>query len=52
MLDMQIVDADGHLVDRVDDIKIEQVGNSWGVIGLEVGIEGVLERLGFAKNFK
>lgn len=52
VLDRQIVDADGRFVDRVDDVKIEQVGNSWRVIGLDIGIEGVLERLGFEKIFK
>lgn len=52
VLDRQIVDADGRLIDRVDDIKIEQIGSSWRVIGLDIGIEGVLERLGFEKIFK
>lgn len=49
VLNEQVVDADGHFIDRVDDVKIEKIGSSWRVIGLDIGIEGAMERLGFEK---
>jgi sporulation protein YlmC with PRC-barrel domain len=49
ILNEQIVDSDGHFIDRVDDVKIEKIGSSWRVIGLDIGIEGAMERLGFEK---
>ncbi|WP_309493431.1 PRC-barrel domain-containing protein [Candidatus Hecatella orcuttiae] len=52
VLDEQVVDSDGRFIDRVDDVKIEQVGRTLRVIGLDIGIEGVLERLGFERILK
>jgi sporulation protein YlmC with PRC-barrel domain len=49
VLNEQIVDADNHFIDRVDDVKIEKIGSSWRVIGLDIGIEGAMERLGFER---
>jgi|GEM_PF-2303660 len=49
VLNEQIVDTDGHFIDRVDDVKIEKIESSWRVIGLDIGVEGAMERLGFEK---
>jgi len=49
VLDEQIVDAGGHMIDRVDDVKIERIGGSFRIIGMDIGVVGVIERLGFER---
>jgi CBS domain-containing protein/sporulation protein YlmC with PRC-barrel domain len=46
LLDRQIVDAEGRRVVRVNDIQIARVGDAFCVIGVDVGLAGLLRRLG------
>ena len=46
LLDRQIVDAEGRRVVRVNDIQIARVGDAFCVIGVDVGIAGLMRRLG------
>ena len=47
ILDMQIVDIDGHRVVRVNDIQLNNVGKDLRVAGVDVGTPGLLRRMGF-----
>ncbi len=46
LLDKQIVDVDGRKVVRVNDVKLAPAGNSLRVIAADVGLPGLLRRLG------
>jgi CBS domain-containing protein len=46
LLDKQIVDVDGHKVVRVNDIKLAPAGDYLRVIAADVGLPGLLRRLG------
>lgn len=46
ILDKQIVDIDGAKVVRVNDIKLEGFGTSAVLVSVDVGIRGILRRLG------
>jgi len=51
ILDKQIVDTEGARVVRVNDLKLAKVGNEVRLIAADVGIHGLLRRLGFEKIF-
>ncbi len=46
LLDKQIVDVDGHKVVRVNDVKLAPAGGQLRVIAADVGLSGLLRRLG------
>lgn len=46
LLDKQIVDVDGHKVVRVNDVKLAPAGDMLRVIAADVGLPGLLRRLG------
>lgn len=52
MLDKQIVDLDGRKVVRVNDLRLAVVSNGIFLIAVDVGLEGLLRRLGVAKQLK
>ena len=45
-LDKQIVDVDGHKVERINDIRIGKIGEKWTVIAVDIGLRGLLRRIG------
>jgi magnesium transporter len=47
--DKQIVDMDGRKVVRVNDLRLAVVTDGTYLIAVDVGLEGLLRRLGFAK---
>jgi magnesium transporter len=47
--DKQIVDMDGRKVVRVNDVRLAVISDGTHVIAVDVGLEGLLRRLGFAK---
>jgi flagellar motility protein MotE (MotC chaperone)/sporulation protein YlmC with PRC-barrel domain len=49
ILDKQIVDIDGKKVVRVNDIRLALISTGLYVVAVDVGIEGLLRRLGLAK---
>lgn len=51
ILDKQIVDTAGARVVRVNDLKLAKVGSEIRLIAADVGIRGMLRRLGFEKPF-
>jgi magnesium transporter len=54
LLDKQIVDVDGRKVVRINDIEIAHAGGSMRVVAADVGVAGLLRRLGlksFGKRF-
>ena len=52
VLDRQIVDIDGKKVVRVNDIRIAVLSNGTYLVAVDVGMEGLLRRLGVAKPIK
>ena len=50
--DRQIVDMDGRKVVRVNDVRLAVVKDGTYMIAVDVGFEGLLRRLGFAKPLK
>ncbi|MDP4094708.1 MAG: CBS domain-containing protein [Bacillota bacterium] len=52
ILDKQIVDIDGVKVVRVNDVRLAAVSNGVFVVAVDVGVEGLLRRLGLAKPIK
>ncbi|MFT8873096.1 MAG: CBS domain-containing protein [Sporolactobacillus sp.] len=52
MLDKQIVDLDGRKVVRVNDLRFAVVSTGTFLIAADVGLEGLLRRLGVAKQMK
>jgi len=46
LLDKQIVDVDGHKVVRVNDVKLAPAGDHLRVIAADIGLPGLLRRLG------
>lgn len=46
-LDQQIVDTDAHRVVRVNDLKIVAVQNELFMVAADIGLRGLLRRLGF-----
>ncbi|MDE2482846.1 MAG: magnesium transporter [bacterium] len=54
LLDKQIVDVDGRKVVRINDLEIARAGSALRVVAADVGIAGLLRRLGlksFGKRF-
>jgi CBS domain-containing protein/sporulation protein YlmC with PRC-barrel domain len=51
ILDKQIVDTEGARVVRVNDLKLAKVGSEVRLIAVDVGIMGILRRLGFDSIF-
>jgi len=54
LLDKQIVDVDGRKVVRINDLEIARAGDSLRVVAADVGVAGLLRRLGlksFGKRF-
>lgn len=52
ILDRQIVDVHGRKVVRVNDLRMAVLANGVYVVAVDVGIEGLLRRLGIAKPVK
>lgn len=52
ILDKQIVDIDGKKVVRVNDIRLALISTGLYVVAVDVGIEGLLRRLGLAKPIR
>jgi Mg2+ transporter MgtE len=50
ILDKQIVDANGAKVVRVNDIKLEGYNNSAVLLAVDVGMRGILRRLGIERG--
>lgn len=50
ILDNQIVDANGAKVVRVNDVKLEGINNNACLIAADVGIRGILRRLGIERK--
>jgi magnesium transporter len=50
LLDKQIVDVDGRKVVRINDIEVASTGGSMRVVAADVGVAGLLRRLGL-KSF-
>ncbi len=50
ILDKQIVDANGAKVVRVNDIKLEGYQDNAILVGVDVGIRGILRRLGIERG--
>jgi Mg/Co/Ni transporter MgtE (contains CBS domain) len=46
-LDKQIVDINGKKVERVNDVRIGIIQGKWCVIAVDIGLRGLLRRLGF-----
>ena len=54
LLDKQIVDVDGRKVVRINDIEVARTGSTLRVVAADVGVGGLLRRLGlksFGKKF-
>jgi magnesium transporter len=52
VMDRQLVDIDGRKVVRVNDIRLAALSNGVYVVAVDVGMEGLLRRLGVAKPLK
>ncbi|HEY5560861.1 MAG TPA: CBS domain-containing protein [Clostridiaceae bacterium] len=52
VLDQQIVDVNGRKVVRVNDIRLALLSNGISVIAVDIGIDGLLRRIGIAKVLK
>lgn len=52
ILDKQIVDIDGKKVVRVNDVRLAAISSGLFVMAVDVGVEGLLRRLGIAKPLK
>lgn len=46
-LDQQIIDTESHRVVRVNDLKIVAVGDELFMVAADIGLRGILRRLGF-----
>lgn len=45
-LDKQIVDINGKKVERVNDVRIGIINGKWSVVAVDIGLRGLLRRLG------
>ena len=52
VLDKQIVDLNGRKVVRVNDVRLATINNVTYAIAVDVGIEGLLRRIGIVRPFK
>jgi magnesium transporter len=51
LLDKQIVDVDGRKVVRINDIEVARAGDGLRVVAADVGVAGLLRRLGLRRTF-
>ncbi len=49
LFDKQIVDVDGRKVERINDIQVARTGGALRVVAADIGVAGLLRRLGAAK---
>ncbi|MBV8079588.1 MAG: hypothetical protein JO186_04340, partial [Actinobacteria bacterium] len=49
LFDKQIVDVDGHKIVRINDLEIAQTAGSIRVVAADIGVAGLLRRLGAAR---
>jgi magnesium transporter len=52
VLDKQIVDLNGRKLVRVNDVRMVTVANGTFAVAVDIGIEGLLRRIGIAKSLK
>lgn len=52
ILDKQIVDINGRKLVRVNDVRLVSIGEVTYVVAADIGIEGLLRRIGIAKPLK
>jgi magnesium transporter len=52
VMDKQVVDTDGRRVVRVNDLQLVEGGGSLLLVGADIGIRGILRRLGLEKMAK
>lgn len=52
ILDQQIIDVNGRKVVRVNDISLSYLEKGAYVVAVDIGIDGLLRRIGIAKPFK
>lgn len=52
VLDKQIVDLNGRKLVRVNDIRLATIANGTFAVAVDIGIEGLLRRIGIAKPIK
>ena len=52
ILDKQIVDINGHKLVRVNDVRLVQIDSGTFAVAVDIGIEGLLRRIGIAKPLK
>ena len=46
ILDRQIIDINGRKVERVNDIRIGLINSNWTVVAADIGLRGLIRRLG------
>jgi len=49
LLDKQIIDIKGRKIVRVNDVVLQKEKNQWYLMGVDIGILGILRRLGLSK---
>ena len=52
VLDMQVVDIEDKKLRRVNDLKLSATNGYYHVIGVDIGIHGIMRRLGFERIVK
>ncbi len=52
ILDQQIVDLNGRKMVRVNDVRLASIASGTYVVAVDVGVEGLLRRLGVAESVK
>jgi len=52
VLDKQIVDLNGRKLVRVNDIRLVSLANGTFTVAVDIGVEGLLRRIGIVKPFK
>lgn len=52
ILDKQVVDLNGRKLVRVNDIRLVTIPNGTFAVAVDIGVEGLLRRIGIAKQFK
>jgi len=52
ILDKQVVDLNGRKLVRVNDVRLVSIANGTFAVAVDIGVEGLLRRIGIAKQFK
>lgn len=52
ILDKQVVDLNGRKLVRVNDVRLVSIANGTYAVAVDIGVEGLLRRIGIAKQFK